>query len=101
MKELKPSSKLVQWVNFYEGRSLTEYSKAIKKRGIFSIGKTLAINSHKWAIKRPNELLHKVQPLGNIRVEREFPSGENLNPVHQESIRVQMKLLKRYEINIG
>lgn len=101
MKELEPASKVVQWVKFYEGRSLTEYSKTIKKGGVFSIGKTLAINSHRWAIKRPNELVHKVQPLGNIRIEREFPSGENLNPVHQESIRVQMKLLKRYEINIG
>ncbi|WP_439489184.1 hypothetical protein [Algoriphagus sp.] len=101
IKELKPASKLVQWVKFYEGRSLAEYSKTIKKGGVFSIGKTLAINSHRWAIKRQNESVHKVQPLGNIRIEREFPSGENLNPVHQESIRVQMKLLKRYEINIS
>lgn len=100
MKELKPASKLVQWVKFYEQRGFSESSKKIKKGGIFSLGKILVINSHRWAIKRPNELVHDVQPLANFRVEAEYPSGENLNPVHQESIRVQMKRLKRHEINI-
>ncbi|RIW11974.1 hypothetical protein D0X99_20065 [Algoriphagus lacus] len=101
MKEIKPASNVMKWVQFYRQRSFTEGSKKIERNGIFNLSKKVYLNSHKWAIKRPNELVHDVRPLGNIRVETEYPSGENLNPVYQESIRVQMKILKRHEINLG
>lgn len=98
LKEIRSSSRLVQLRRFYVQKQFGELPK--EKSSFLNFIKETKINSHRWAIRRPGVFKHEISNMGKISYETEFPSGEILCPVHQESIRREMQLLKKDEINI-
>jgi hypothetical protein len=92
-KELEPYPKQVQLRNFYFKQLFSDIPRQARNNSILGLFKSVSINSHNWVIRRKREEghnhnpIHNPQPLGNISVTKEFPSGETLDPVFQEEIR--------------
>ena len=52
-------------------------------------------------IETENEKVHQVSPLGHFQSSIEFPSGEKLNPIYQETMRRTYQKLSKDAININ
>jgi hypothetical protein len=99
--ELHPDLVLVQHIQFYTQNQFSEKSKNIGKTGLAALFKNTPIHSHRWAIRRENEPIHQPSPLGHFKTSMEFPSGERLNPIYQETMRRTYQRMKRDEIDIN
>jgi hypothetical protein len=100
-KELRPYKEYLLLKRFYMKKQFSDLPKNIRENSIMKFFKETAINSNKWAIRRPNQLKHEVKNLGHISVTSEFPSGEYLNPIQQEAIRKSYQKIRKNEININ
>jgi len=99
--EMQPDSVLLQHIQFYTQNQFSEKSKKVKKSGLASLFKNTPVHSHRWAIRRENEPVHQPSPLGHFSTSIEFPSGERLNPIYQETMRRTYQRMKRNEIDIN
>lgn len=99
--ELRPDPTLGQHIRFYTSQQVSEQFKDKHNEGLGRFFKNVTINSHRWAIRRPGEDIHKPQTLGTVRSEMEFPAGQILNPVSSERFRVVYQQLEKHEININ
>ena len=63
--------------------------------------KPVNIHSKNWAIRRSNQKVHEVQPLGYIEHSVEFPSGEKLNPTFHETLRRNFQRIQKHEISFS
>lgn len=100
-KELRPYEEYLLLKRFYMKKQFSDLPKNVRQNSIMKFFKETAINSNKWAIRRPNQLKHEVKNLGHISVTSEFPSGEYLNPIQQEAMRKSYQKIRKNEININ
>ena len=99
--ELQPDSILVQHLQFYTQNLFMKQSKEVRKTGLMSLFKNTPVHSHRWAIRREGETIHTPQTLGKFSTSMEFPSGEKLSPIYQETMRRRYQNLKRNEIDLN
>ncbi|MBW3470038.1 hypothetical protein [Arthrospiribacter ruber] len=98
LREIQPNSRIVQLRRFYEQKQFDSLPK--EKNGLLNFIKETQVNAHRCAFRRPGDFKHEISNMGKISYEMEFPSGEILSPVYQESIRREMQLLRKDEVNI-
>lgn len=99
--ELQGDAQLIQYVQFYTQQKFsTEFSNA-QEKGISSLFRKTLVHSHRWALRRPGEKVHMPNPLGHIQTSMEFPAGEKINPISNESTRYTYQRLKKNEINFN
>ncbi|PTQ93947.1 hypothetical protein C8P68_1074 [Mucilaginibacter yixingensis] len=99
--ELRSDRKLAEHIRFYTQEKFTAEFKAAPRPAWADFGKSVSVHSHRWAIRRKNEPVHQPSPLAHIETSAEFPSGERLNPIFQESLRRNYQRIKRNEINLN
>jgi len=100
-RELQPDNRLGEFIQFYRQQKFSAEMNNAERKGLSSLFKNTPVHSHRWAIRRPEQAVHEVHPLGHISTSVEFPSGEKLNPTYQEMTRRTYQRLLRDEINIG
>jgi len=100
-KELQPDNRLVEFIQFYRQQKFSAQMNSAERTGLSRLFKNTPVHSHRWAIRRPEQEVHEVHPLGHISTSVEFPSGEKLNPTYQEMTRRTYQRLLRNEINIS
>lgn len=100
-RELQPDNRLGEFIQFYRQQKFSTQMNSAERTGLSSLFKNTPVHSHRWAIRRPEQAVHDVHPLGHISTSVEFPSGEKLNPTYQEMTRRTYQRLLRDEINIG
>ncbi|MEH3112581.1 hypothetical protein [Pedobacter terrae] len=101
LPELYPDSRLVQHIQFYTQSHFAEKSKDIGKTGFAALFKNTPVHSHRWAIRQDDDSIHAPKSLGYFKTSMEFPSGERLNPIYQETMRRTYQRMKRDEIDIN
>ena len=99
-KELSVPLNMLQLKGFYQRKQFEATRKNTRTTFLQDMFGQVLLNSNKWALRRPDELKHVVQELGEVSVSMEFPSGEILDPFHQEFIRRRCQKIKKNEINI-
>ena len=99
--EMRPDRQLVQHLQFYTQQKFQEEFKKAPIPAWADFGKTVTVHSNRWAVRRKGEAKHHPEPLAHIETSTEFPSGERLNPVHQELLRRQYQKITRDAININ
>lgn len=100
LKELRPHSRLTEYIRFYSQEKFSLTLKDKEKSGLRSLFKGSPVHSHRWAIWRPEQKVHEVYPLAHIQSSFEFPSGEKLNPAYQELTRRTYQKIRKDEIDI-
>jgi hypothetical protein len=100
-KELTPPLRLRQYKAFYQTKQFNESNAERNEENslLALFGDPVSLNSNKWAVRRPGELVHKPSPLGKFEVSMEFPSGEILDPHFQEYMRKSYQKLRKHEID--
>jgi hypothetical protein len=100
-KELQAPLNLLQLKGFYQRKQFDDAKKNIRKGFLQELFGQVLLNSNKWAVRRSDELKHVVSELGEVSASMEFPSGEILDPFHQEYIRRMYQKITKNEININ
>lgn len=100
LMELQADTVISQHLHFYEQARLNKLSGKVEDKGFLSLLKNTEIKSYKWAIRREDQKIHDVQPLGHFETSTEFPMGERLNPAFQEKVRRHYQKMRKHEINI-
>lgn len=98
--EIRVDQNLTRQIHFYSQQKFSDRSKEVRKTSISNLFTETPIHSLRWAIRRKDEKVHQPRPLGHFKTSIEFPSGEKLNPIYQESMRRHYQKISRHEINI-
>lgn len=99
--ELRCDAKLSEYLRFYRQQQFSDSMKESDKGTFLDMLKPVSLHSSRWAIRRNEEKKHEVMPLGLIQHSMEFPSGEKLDPIAQESLRRTYQKITKDEINIS
>ncbi|WP_256009765.1 hypothetical protein [Desertivirga xinjiangensis] len=89
--EIQPDKVLLDYINFYRQQKFSEEFKKAQKNSFSNYFKTVSLHSNNWAIRRQNEPVHKVSPMGLIQTSHEFPSGEKLATIKNRIISLKLK----------
>ena len=101
MMELRADYAISRYRDFYEQAVWQRLHAQSEKSSFLSImAKSVSIKSPAWAIRRPGQDVHNVQPLGHFETSAEFPMGERLNPIFQEKTRRHYRRLTKHEVDI-
>ncbi|MDF2849984.1 MAG: hypothetical protein K0S31_669 [Sphingobacterium multivorum] len=99
--ELSHNQLLSRHLQYYKQQEFSDQLKKSNRNSFLDSIKNTPVHSKKWAIRRAHEKIHQVSPLGTFGVNIEFPSGEILNPISQESKRRTYQKITKNEININ
>ena len=99
--ELRPDRKLSEHLRFYSQQKFAQEFKNAPRPAWADFSKGVTLHSHRWATRDPENLKHTPSPLDHIETSAEFPSGERLNPIFQETMRRTYQKMQRDEIDLN